>query len=128
MPYSQPNLENSGFSLTEQCDTPLENWLSEHPVPSDEINPSDIPRESKVVVVGKACLGVSLERKSGTGSGSESELTSTSNSEYASDYMPAADLQSEELPALSMPAAPSKPPMGQVVLKQIPINLRRKDM
>ena len=44
-------LENSGFSLTKQCDTPQENWLSEHPVLSGEINPSDIPRENKVVVV-----------------------------------------------------------------------------
>ena len=83
-----------------------------------------------MIVVGKACVGASLEGKSGTGSESESDLTSTSNSESASDYMPTADLQSEELPALPMPAAPSKPPMGQVVQKQIPINTfeGRKDM
>ena len=54
----------------------------------------------------------SMEGRTDTGSGSESDLTSTSNSESASDYMPAADLQSEELPALPMPAAPSKPPIG----------------
>ena len=73
-------------------------------------------------------IGASLEGKSDTGSGSELDLTSTSNFESASDYIPATDLQSEELPALPMPAAPSKPPVGQVVQKQIPINLRRKDM
>ena len=79
-------------------------------------------------MVEKACVGVSLEGRFDTGSGSELDLTSTSNSKSASDYMPAADLQLEELPALPMPAAPLKPPMGQVVQIQIPINLRSKDM
>ena len=80
------------------------------------------------IVVEKACVGASLEGRSDTGSGSELDLTSTSNSESASDYISAVDLQSEELPALPMPAAPSKPSMGQVAQKQIPIKLRRKDM
>ena len=75
-------------------------------------------------VVEKAYARASLQGKSDTGSGSESDLTCTFNSESASDYMPAVDLQS----ALPMPDAPSKPPMEQVVQKQIPINLRRKDM
>ena len=99
MSNSQPTLENSSFSLTEQSDTPQENWLSEHPVLSGEINPSDIPRENKVVVVRlwwkKLVYGASREGRSDTGSGSELDLTSTSKSESASDYMPAADLQSE---------------------------------
>ena len=130
MSHSQPTLENSGFFLTEQCDTPEENWLSEESAPSGEINPSDIPRENKVAVVRLwwNCVGASLEGRSDTGSGSELDLTSTSNSESVSDYMTAADLDLEELPALPMPAAPLKPPMGQVVQKQIPINLRRKDI
>ena len=78
--------------------------------------------------VEKAYGGASLEGRFDTGFGSELGLTSTSNSESASDYMPAADLQLEELPALPMPAAPSKPPMGQVVQRQIPSILQRKDM
>ena len=73
-------------------------------------------------------LGSSLEGRSDTSSGSESDLTSTYNSKSTSDYMPAADLHSEELPALPMPAAPLKAPMEQVVHKQIPINLRRRKM
>ena len=48
--YSQRTLENSGFSLIEQCN-PQENQLSEHSVPSGDVNPSDIPREKKVAVV-----------------------------------------------------------------------------
>ena len=59
---------------------------------------------------------------------SESDLTSTFNSEFASYYVLAADIQSEELPTSSMPTAPSKVPMGQVVQKQIPFNLRKKGM
>ena len=55
-------------------------------------------------------------------------LTSTFNSEFASYYVLAADIQSEELPTSSMPTAPSKVPMGQVVQKQIPFNLRKKGM
>ena len=73
-------------------------------------------------------LGASLKGRSDTSSGSESDLTSTYNSKSASDYMLAADLHSEELPALPMPTAPLKAPMEQVVQKQIPINLRRKEM
>ena len=46
----QPTLENSGFSLTEQCDAPQKNWLSEHSMPSGEINTSDIPLENNVTV------------------------------------------------------------------------------
>ena len=101
--YSQPTLENSGSCLNEQCDPLQGDQLSEHSVPSGEINPSDIPRENKVVLVEKACAGASLEGRSDRGFGSESDLTSTSNTESASDYMPAADLQSEELLALPMP-------------------------
>ena len=44
-----------------------------------------------------------MEGRSDRGFGSESDLTSTSNTESASDYMPAADLQSEGLLALPMP-------------------------
>ena len=73
-------------------------------------------------------LGASLEGRSDTSSGSESDLTSTYNSKSTSDYMPAADLHSEELPALPMPTAPLKAPMEQVVQKQIPINLRKREM
>ena len=69
-------------------------------MPSGEINPSDIPRENKVVMMEKACVRASLEGRSDRGFGSESDLTSTCNTESASDYMPALDLQSEELPAL----------------------------
>ena len=63
-----------------------------------------------------------LEERSDTPSRSEPDLTSTSNSKSASDYMPAEDLQSEELPALPMPTTPLKVRMEQVVQKQIPIN------
>ena len=73
-------------------------------------------------------LGASLEGRSDTSSGSERDLTSTYNSKSASDYMPAADLHSEELPALPMSTAPLKSPMEQVVQKQIPIDLRRREM
>ena len=73
-------------------------------------------------------LGVSLEGRSDTSSGSEPDLTSTYNSKSASDYIPAADLHAEELPALSMPTAPLKAPLEQVVQKQIPINLRRREI
>ena len=48
MPYSQPTLEISGFSLTEHCNSLQENQLSEHSMPSGEINLSDIPQEKKV--------------------------------------------------------------------------------
>ena len=41
------------------------------------------------MVVEKACVGAFLEGISDTGSGSELDLTSTSNSESASNYMPA---------------------------------------
>ena len=103
LPYSQPTLENSGSCLNEQCDPLQGDRLSEHSVPSGEIIPSDIPRENKVVMGGKACVGASLEGILDRGFGSESHLTSTSNTESAFDYMPVADLQSEELPALPMP-------------------------
>ena len=73
-------------------------------------------------------LGASFERRSDTSSGSESNLTSNYNSKFASDYMPAADLHSEELPALPMPTAPLKTLMEQVVQKQIPINLRKREI
>ena len=55
-------------------------------MPSGKINPSDIPRENKVVMVEKASVEASLEERSDTGAGSwsESDLTSTSNSESAS--------------------------------------------
>ena len=76
---------------------------------------------------GKA-LGASLEGRSDTSSGSEPNLTSTYISKSASDYMPAPDLHSEELPALPMRTAPLKAPMEQVVHKQLPINLRRREM
>ena len=36
-------------------------------MPSGKINPSDIPRENKVVMVEKACVGASLEERSDTG-------------------------------------------------------------
>ena len=42
--------------------------------------------------------------------------------------MPAADLHTKELPALPISAAPLKAPMEQFVQKQIPINLRRREM
>ena len=51
LPYSQPTVENSGFSLTEQCDPSQDNQLSEHFVSSGKISPSDISLENKVVVV-----------------------------------------------------------------------------
>ena len=73
-------------------------------------------------------LGDSLEGRSNTSSGSRPDLTSTYHSISASDYMPAADLHSEELLALSMPTASLKAPTEQVVQKQIPINLRRREM
>ena len=73
-------------------------------------------------------LGASLEWRSDTSSGSESDLTSNYKSKSASDYMPAADLHSEELPALPMPTASLKAAMEQVVQKQIPINLQRREM
>ena len=73
-------------------------------------------------------LGASLQERSDTSSGCESDLTSTYNSKSASDYMPAADLHSEEMPALPMPTASLKTPMEQVVQKQIPINLRTREM
>ena len=76
----------------------------------------------------KKALGTSLEGRSDTSSGSESNLNSTYISKSASDYMPAADLHSEELPALPMPTAPLKAPMEQVFQKQLSINLRRKEM
>ena len=55
-------------------------------MPSSKINPNDVPRENKVVMVENASVGASLERKSDQGAGtwSESDLTSTSNSESAS--------------------------------------------
>ena len=86
MPYSQPTLEISGFSLIEQCDPLQENQLSEHSMPSGEINLSDIPQEKKA-------LAASLEGRSDTSSGFESDLTLTYNSKSTSDYIPAADLQ-----------------------------------
>ena len=49
LPYRQPTSEYSGFSLTEHCDPAQENLLSEHSVPSGEMNPSDIAMEKKVV-------------------------------------------------------------------------------
>ena len=49
-----PTLEDSGFPLTEQCDPPQENQLSEH-VPSGEINASD-PRENMEEVVENGVL------------------------------------------------------------------------
>ena len=61
-------------------------------------------------------------------SGSESDLTSTYNSKSASKYMPAVDPHSEELSALPMTTAPLKDPMEQVVQKQIPINLQKREM
>ena len=61
-------------------------YSSEHSVSSGKINPSDIPRENKVVMVENACVDASLERRSDTGAGtwSESDLTSASNSKSAS--------------------------------------------
>ena len=79
-------------------------------------------------VLAEKALGPFLEGKSGTSSGSESELTSTYNSKSASEYMPAVDPHSEELPALPMTTAPLKAPMEQVVQKQIPINLQKREM
>ena len=76
----------------------------------------------------KKALGTSLEGRSDTSSGSEPNLTLTYISKSASDYMPAADLHSEELPALPMPTAPLKAPTEQVFQKQLSINLRRKEM
>ena len=73
-------------------------------------------------------LGASLEERSDTPSGSEADLTSTCNSNSTSDYMPAADLHLEELPALPMSTAPLKAPMEQVVEKQIPMNLQRREV
>ena len=67
-----------------------------------------------------------MEGRSDTSS--ESDSTSTYNYKSASDYMPAADLHSEGLPALPMPSAPLKAPMEQVFQKQIPINLRKREM
>ena len=96
MPYSQPTLEISGFSLIEQCDPLQENQLSEHSMPSGEINLSDIPQEKKA-------LAASLEGRSDTSSGFESDLTLTYNSKSTFDYIPAADLHSEESPALQAP-------------------------
>ena len=54
---------------------------------------------------------------------SEHIHSSTSNSKSASDFIPAADLQLKELPALPMPTASLKAQMEQIVQKQIPINL-----
>ena len=51
LPYRKPTSDYSGFSLTEQCDPAQENLLSEHYVPSGEMNPSDIAMGKKVVVV-----------------------------------------------------------------------------
>ena len=45
-------------------------------------------------------LAASLEGRSDTSSGSESDLTLTYNSKSTSDYIPAADLDSEESPTL----------------------------
>ena len=73
-------------------------------------------------------LGASLKGRSDKSSGSESDLTSTYNSKSTSDYMPAADLHSEELPALPKLTASLKGPMEQVVQKQIPISLRRREV
>ena len=43
---------------------------------SGKINPSDIPKENKVVMVENACVEASLERRSDTGAGTwcESDL------------------------------------------------------
>ena len=79
-------------------------------------------------VLAEKALGPCLEGKSGTSSGSESDLTSTHNSKSASEYMPAVDPHSEELPALPMTTARLKAPMEQVVEKQIPINLQKREM
>ena len=79
-------------------------------------------------MVENASVESSLEERSKASFMSESDLTLTFNSEFASYYVLAADLQSEELPTSSMPTAPSKVPMEQVVQKQIPINLRKKGM
>ena len=76
-------------------------------------------------VLAEKALGASLEGRSDT---SESDLTSTYNSKSTSDYMPAVDLHSEELPDLPMPTASLKGPMEQVVQKQIPINRRRREV
>ena len=73
-------------------------------------------------------LGDSLLGTSDTSSVSESDLTSTHNSKSTSNYMTAADLHSEELPAFPMPTAPLKAPMEQVFQKQISINLGRREM
>ena len=70
-------------------------------------------------------LGASLQGRSHT---SESDLTSTYNSKSTSDYIPAADLHSEELPALPKLTASLKGPMEQVVQKQIPISLQRREV
>ena len=79
-------------------------------------------------VLAEKALGPFLEGGSGTSSGSDSDLTSTYNSKSASEYMPAVDPHSEELPVLPMTIAPLKDPMEQVVQKQIPINLQKREM
>ena len=79
-------------------------------------------------MVENASVESSVEGRSEASFMCESDLTSTFNSEFASYYVLAANLQSEELPTSSMPTAPSKVPMGQVVQKQIPFNLRKKGM
>ena len=79
-PYNYSHPRKLGPSLTEQCDPPQENQLSEHSMSSSEINPSDIPRENKVAVVENTFVGVILGGKTWLGSGSESDSTSASDS------------------------------------------------